>query len=98
MTLYCGLSRCSHDPLQRNITGKEITLYNALVEMYDVPPDYCADPPGRLSALSILYSRYSLYGGSVWACRDLNSPKRRFPARAVDAEHATLAEPFIRCA
>jgi hypothetical protein len=40
--------------------------------------------PGRLSALSVYHSKSLLYGVLyfVWARRALNSPKRRFPARA----------------
>jgi hypothetical protein len=30
--------------------------------------------PGRLSALSVFYSKSVLYGGFVWARRALNSP------------------------
>jgi hypothetical protein len=37
---------------------------------------------GRLSALRVLYSESVLYAAFVWARRLLNSPKRRFPARA----------------
>jgi hypothetical protein len=37
---------------------------------------------GRLSGLSVFHSKISLYGVFVWAHRPLNSPKRRFPARA----------------
>jgi hypothetical protein len=37
---------------------------------------------GRLSALCIYHSKSLLYGTFVWVHRALNSPKRRFPARA----------------
>jgi hypothetical protein len=37
----------------------------------------------RLSTLSVLHSRSSVYGAFVWACGALNSPLRRFSARAV---------------
>jgi hypothetical protein len=40
--------------------------------------------PGRLSDLSVSYSKCILHGALVWARRVLSSPKRRFPARAVD--------------
>jgi hypothetical protein len=40
-------------------------------------------PPGRLSVLSIFHSKSVSYGVFVWARRALNSPKRRFSARAV---------------
>ena len=39
--------------------------------------------PGRWSVLSGSHSRSVFYGTSVWACRALHSPKRRFSARAV---------------
>ena len=42
--------------------------------------------PGQLRALSILHSESFSYGAFVWARRALNSPKRRFPARAVRAQ------------
>jgi hypothetical protein len=44
--------------------------------------------PGRLSALSVFLLKSILYGAFVWARRALNSPKRRFPARAVLGQHA----------
>ena len=37
---------------------------------------------GRLSAICVFLWKSILYGAFVWACRALNSPKRRFPARA----------------
>ena len=40
--------------------------------------------PGRLRSLSAFHSESVLYGAFVWARWALNSPKRRFPARAVD--------------
>jgi hypothetical protein len=43
--------------------------------------------PGRLSALSVSHSKSVLYGAFVWVCRALNSPKRRFPARAGGGHH-----------
>jgi hypothetical protein len=42
-------------------------------------------PPGRLSALSVSLCKSVFYGAFVWARRALNSQKRRFPARAVEA-------------
>jgi hypothetical protein len=44
--------------------------------------DDCSGPPGRLSALSVFLCKSVFYGAFVWACRALNSRKRRFPARA----------------
>jgi hypothetical protein len=41
--------------------------------------------PGRLSGLGIFHCESVLYGAFVWARRALNSPKRRFAARAVGA-------------
>ena len=41
--------------------------------------------PGRLRSLSISHSASVLYGTFVWARRVLNSKKRRFLARAVEA-------------
>jgi hypothetical protein len=38
---------------------------------------------GRLSAISVFYSKLILYGAFVWTHRALNSQKRRFTARAV---------------
>jgi hypothetical protein len=50
------------------------------VELHYCPPGR----PGRLSALSVLYSKSVMYVASVvWARRALNDPKRRFLARAV---------------
>jgi hypothetical protein len=43
--------------------------------------------PGRLSAHSGFYSKYSLYGALAWGRRALKSPRRRFPARA-DEPHS----------
>ena len=43
--------------------------------------------PGRLSALSVFHSKSILYGACVWERRALNSPKRRFPARAGGLRH-----------
>ena len=43
----------------------------------------CPGPPGRLSALSVFYSKSVLCGAFVWARRALNSQKRGFSARAV---------------
>ena len=43
--------------------------------------------PGRLSAFSVSDSKSVLYGAFVWVCRALNSPKRRFPARAGGGHH-----------
>jgi hypothetical protein len=40
-------------------------------------------PPGRLSDLSISHRGSALYGALVRARRALDSPKLRFPARAV---------------
>jgi hypothetical protein len=37
---------------------------------------------GRLSALSVSLCESVFYGAFVWARGALNSPKRRFPARA----------------
>jgi hypothetical protein len=39
--------------------------------------------PGRLSALRVSHRKSALYGDFVWACRALNSPKWRLPARAL---------------
>ena len=39
----------------------------------------------RLSSLSVFHKKSVLYGAFVWACRALNIPKRRFPARADQA-------------
>jgi hypothetical protein len=47
---------------------------------------YCPGPPGRLSALSAFLCKSVFYGAFVWARRELNSQKRRFPARAVTME------------
>jgi hypothetical protein len=38
---------------------------------------------GRLIGISVSLYKSILYGASAWAHRALNSPKRRFPARAV---------------
>ena len=38
---------------------------------------------GRLIGLSVFLCKSVLYGAFVWACRALNSQKRRFPAGAV---------------
>jgi hypothetical protein len=38
--------------------------------------------PGQLIALSVSHSKSVLYGILLWARAALNSPKRRFPARA----------------
>ena len=38
---------------------------------------------GALSDLSVIHSKYVLYGAFVWARRVLNGRKRRFPARTV---------------
>jgi hypothetical protein len=43
----------------------------------------CPGCRGRLSALSIFLCESVFYGTFVWARRALNSPKRRFLARAV---------------
>jgi hypothetical protein len=43
----------------------------------------CPCPPGRLTALSASHSKSFLYGAFVGVHRALNSPQRRFPARAV---------------
>jgi hypothetical protein len=43
-------------------------------------------PRGNLSALDVFHSKSSLCGVSVWARRALNSPSRRFSARAVPGE------------
>ena len=39
-------------------------------------------PPGRACALSVLHGESVLYGAFVWVCMALNTPKRRFRARA----------------
>jgi hypothetical protein len=39
--------------------------------------------PRRVSVFSVSRSKSALYGAFAWARRALNSPKRRFPARAV---------------
>jgi hypothetical protein len=44
---------------------------------------HCPGLSGRLSALSVSHSKSVLCGTFVWARSVLNSPKRRFPARAV---------------
>jgi hypothetical protein len=44
------------------------------------------DRPGKLSALGVFPSKSVLYGAFVWACRVLNSQKRRFWARAGGGE------------
>ena len=49
--------------------------------------------PGRLSALGLLHSKSVLYSTLVWARRVLNSPKRRFPARAVHRRLPPRAAP-----
>jgi hypothetical protein len=43
----------------------------------------CPGCPRRLSVLSGFHSKSFLCGAFVWACRELKSQKRRFPARAV---------------
>jgi hypothetical protein len=43
---------------------------------------HCPGPPARLRALSMFLCKSGFYGAFVWACRALNSQKRRFPARA----------------
>jgi hypothetical protein len=50
-------------------------------ELVDLWPTVRARP-GRLSALRVFHIKSTLYGAFVWARRALNSPKRRFPARA----------------
>ena len=55
----------------------------SLVESADIELITVRARPGRLSALSVSHSKSILYGAFVWACRALNSSKRRFPARAV---------------
>ena len=45
----------------------------------------------RLRALSVSHSKSVSYGGFVWACRAINSPKRRFLARAVTPETPAFA-------
>ena len=45
---------------------------------------------GRLSALSVFLCKSFFYGAFVWARRALNSPNRRFPARA-DPAHELRA-------
>ena len=53
--------------------------------------------PGRLSAIRVFLCKSVLYGAFVWARRALNSRKRRFPARAVDASNTmtrTISPPI----
>jgi hypothetical protein len=45
--------------------------------------DGSAGPLGRLHALTVFHSKYALHGAFVWARGAINSPKWRFPARAV---------------
>jgi hypothetical protein len=42
--------------------------------------------PGCLSALSVSHRKSVLYGAFVLVCRELNGPKRRFPARVEPKE------------
>jgi hypothetical protein len=52
-------------------------------------PSSVCDRRRCLSALRVSYSKLVVYGAFMWARRALNSPKRRFPARADDAvDHA----------
>jgi hypothetical protein len=52
----------------------------------------CPGPPGRLSALSVFLCKSVLYGAFVWACRAVNSQKRRFrPGQSAAANAATGA-------
>ena len=52
---------------------------------HDLLPQGLADGPdllNRLSALGVFHSEWIFYGGFLWVRGVLNSPKRRFPARA----------------
>jgi hypothetical protein len=60
-----------------DLEAVQCTCQDHSLAAYDGP-----GPPGRLSALSVLYSKSVLCGAFVWARRVLNSQKRRFPARA----------------
>jgi hypothetical protein len=62
-------------------TGAMINIDGVCFE--HVHPDTVRARPGRLSTLSVSHSKSFFYGAFAWARRALNSPKRRFPARAV---------------
>ena len=62
------------DTLDRGEVGK-------LLEKMGRPATVRARP-GRLSTIGVPHSKSILYGVFVWARRALNSPKRRFSARA----------------
>jgi hypothetical protein len=52
---------------------------------------HCPGPPGSFSALSVSLCKSVFYGAFVWARGVLNRQKRRFPARAVQADLDVLA-------
>ena len=80
---------CGGRAAARVLTPRAQRAATATVKVLSHELKRSAPARGQLSALSVSHSKSVLYGAFAWACRVLNSQKRRFPARAAAARRCS---------